>query len=616
MKNFTYRSLDEKDNIEAVLRQRKKKINRQQIIAAIIIFFILAIAALYAFDRSFYTQYDAYIHIETNKVRAPYDIYLDSVYVKPGDIVHIGDTLYSYYVMDWLVLEVNPNDEPSVLQNRRNFAMQISDLEQRIRVLEVRIAELRKQISLESHNISFGLSDNSHKMDLERELREAEALLRALRAQLAVLRALKNDAEFGPRGTNRARKGGTQIYENPYSKSDAYQIRYNISNKDGFITDVQAPMGMIFFEKEEIIDMQHLDLKDNNLMVVAYVPVNLTDKIKDNMPAKVYVNDELNFDAHVVMTGVRSEEIPEELRSYFTKANKALIAILTIDEGQIIPFWSATSGLPVQVKTRNLLPWEDEPEVKRTMLYEVGKGLLIKDSDGTLIPAGDLGKEKRALRDSIKTAEIRNRVDAPVEAKSGRTEAKKKPEGNSSSARGHKQSKNSKATKANNPSKPTPGPRTDTPAKTWKSKADAESKSATTAAGTRTMPEREKTDRAAKAEAKAKAGPGAKAERGADSEREEARTGRDAEKTYATTAGSTGRYIVISGVFQTQRRADIHLAELQEAGFSRAGYVHIGRRYYVYFNSFPTQEEAKGENNLIRKTSAKHAGSWVFDTER
>ncbi len=382
MRNFTYRSLDEKDNIEAVLKQRKKKVNRQQIIAGIIIFIICSIATLYAINKTFYTEYDAYIHIDTNKVRAPYDIYLDSVYVKPGDVVHVGDTLYSYYVLEWLILEINPNDEPSVLQNGRNLKLQYNDLIQRIQVLQVRIAELRKQIAVENHNISFGLSDNSHKLDLERDLREAEALLNALRRQLAEVAKLLHEVEFGPRGPNRSRKGGSQIYENPYSKSDIYSIRYNISNKDGFISNVQAPIGMIFFEKEEIIDMQHLDLKDNNLCVVAYVPVDLTSKIKDNMPAKVYVNDELSFQAHVVMTGVRSEDVPEALRSYFAKANKALIAILYIDEGQIIPFWSATAGLPVKVKIRNLLPWEDEPEVHRVMLYEVGKGLILKD-DGT-----------------------------------------------------------------------------------------------------------------------------------------------------------------------------------------------------------------------------------------
>ena len=381
MRNFTYRSLEEKDNIEAVLRQRRRKINRQQIIAAIIIFILVSLATLYVIDKSLYTEYDAYIHIEINKVRAPYDIYLDSVYVQPGDIVHIGDTLYSYYVLDWLVLEVNPNDEPSVLQNRRTLTLQHSDIAQKIKVLEVRIAELRKQIALESHNISFGLSDNSHKMDLERELKESEALLAALRAQLGVLGNLKHDAEYGPRGPNRSRKGGSQIYENPYSSSDAYDIRYNISNKNGFITDVQAPTGMIFFEKDNIIDMQHLNLKDNNLMVVAYVPVNLTSRIKDNMPATVYVNDKLSFNAHVVMNGVRSEDIPESLRSYFAKANKALIAILSIDDGQVIPFWSATSGLPVKVKIRNLFPWEKAPEAHRTMLYEVGKGLIVKEED-------------------------------------------------------------------------------------------------------------------------------------------------------------------------------------------------------------------------------------------
>lgn len=455
MRNFTYRSLDEKDNIEAVLRQRKKKINRQQIIAGIIIFIIVSLATMYAIDKSFYTEYDAYIHIEINKVRAPYDIYLDSVYVKPGDIVHVGDTLYSYYVLDWLVLEINPNDEPSVLQNRRNFDLQLSDIVQRIKVLEVKIAELKKQIALESHNISFGLSDNSHKMDLERELRESEALLAALRAQLGVIAGLKHDAEFGPRGPNRARKGGSQIYENPYSKSDAYDIRYNISNKDGFITDVMAPTGMIFFEKEDIIDMQHLDLKDNNLMVVAYVPVNLTSRIKDNMPAKIYVNDELNFDAHVMMTGVRSEDIPENLRSYFAKANKALIALLNIDEGQIIPFWSATSGLPVKVKIRNLFPWEDEPEVHRTMLYEVGKGLVLRDEDGVsfsdnaadidssmMLDSSNPGKEKPKETKEAKDDKTAKETKDAKESKTG-SEAKDAKTGTDA-----KEAKVSKAAKA------------------------------------------------------------------------------------------------------------------------------------------------------------------------
>lgn len=578
MRNFTYRSLDEKDNIEAVLRQRKKKVNRQQLIAGVIIFVICSLATLYAIDKSFYTEYDAYIHIDINKVRAPYDIYLDSVYVKPGDIVHVGDTLYSYYVLDWLVLEVNPNDEPSVLQNGRNLRLQYNDLMQRIQVLQVRIAELRKQIAVESHNISFGLSDNSHKMDLERELRESEALLSALRRQLAEVAKLLHDVEFGPRGPNRARKGGSQIYENPYSKSDVYDIRYNISNKDGFIANVQAPIGMIFFEKEDIIDMQHLDLKDNNLQVVAYVPVNLTSKIKDNMPAKVYVNDELSFQAHVLMTGVRSEDVPENLRSYFAKANKALIAILSIDEGQIIPFWSATAGLPVKVKIRNLFPWEDEPESHRIMLYEVGKGLILKrdgsstNSKGTIYyDATNLPEETVEANHSDVTliSDISDLKDKDSQEKPSAKADKdhKAPE---------KQEKPEKQEQLDKPGK------LDTAAKPVKSEKAQQTKKSQQAE----KPGNEKPAAQAKAAGSA---------------------------PEASVKGLK-RYAVVRGVFNSEKIARYRLEQLGKNGFPNAGIFKNGTKWFVFFSSTDSKSGAYGEVNRLKNEYEEFGDAWVFDT--
>lgn len=560
MRNFTYRSLDEKDNIEAVLRQRKKKVNRQQIIAGIIIFFICAIGILYAIDKSFYTEYDAYIHIDINKVRAPYDIYLDSVYVKPGDVVHIGDTLYSYYVLDWLILEVNPNDEPSMISQTRNLYLQQGSLQQRIAVLQVTIAELRKQIAVESHNISFGLSNNSHKLDLERELREAEAELASLRAQLALLAKLRHDTEYGTRGINRSRKGGTQIYENPYSKSDAYDIRYNISNKDGFITNVQAPMGMVFFEKEDIIDMQHLDLKDNNLQVVAYVPVNLTSKIKDNMPAKVYVNDELNFEAHVVMNGVRSEDIPENLRSYFAKANKALIAILSIDEGQVIPFWSATAGLPVKVKIRNQLPWEEDPEVHRVMQYEVGKGLILKNEGNITIDGESYDHSGEYVPDSINENSkqgiaIENADKAKAQAEAEKAKAKAEAEKAKAKAEADK-------------------------AKADKAKVKAEADMAKTKA------------EADKAKTKVQHAPS------------------------NVGLSSAGRYGVVCGAIGNEEDARRLLNQVRGYGYSHADMEKRGRRYFV-FSSFANSEgDAKTQASELRKSHKDLKDAWVLDRNK
>lgn len=39
---------------------------------------------LYCGRQIYYTEYDGYMHVDVNRVRAPYNIYLDSIYVSPG----------------------------------------------------------------------------------------------------------------------------------------------------------------------------------------------------------------------------------------------------------------------------------------------------------------------------------------------------------------------------------------------------------------------------------------------------------------------------------------------------------------------------------------------------
>lgn len=125
MKNFTYRSIDEKENLEAILRRRRRKLNWQQMISGFILATIVIMVLLYCGRQIYYTEYDGYMHVDVNRVRAPYNIYLDSIYVSPGKIINKGDTLFSYYIMDWLVMDANPNDEPEIRARRRSLTLQI-----------------------------------------------------------------------------------------------------------------------------------------------------------------------------------------------------------------------------------------------------------------------------------------------------------------------------------------------------------------------------------------------------------------------------------------------------------------------------------------------------------
>ncbi len=428
MKNFTYRSFDEKENIEAIIKQRRRKINRQQIVSGIILIAILASLGLYIFHHIFYTELDGYVHVDANRVRTPFDIYLDSVYVKTGDIVVPGDTLYSYYMLDMLVQHANPNDEPAILVHNRNYSLQYENIAAEISVLKVTIEELRKQIALEDHNIAFGLSQNSHKLDLQRALTEALARLRALRHELDVLSRMKRDTDtFFP--SNRLNSSGgvrQQLYDNRHATDMRRAISYRLASDSSIITDVFAPDHMIFFEKEEILSKQHLNLEANNLHIVAYVPIDKMNYITNNSRATVIINDDYEYAASVSILGMRTDIIPENLRSYFSKKNTAIIALLQIDPGQTIPFWTVAQGLPVTIRIRNYYKGLVEPSKKPDYLWftsGVGVCTMVSDSVGDklhTIPLKEFMEHTDSLlHDSLHTTPDSAKVTPDLRAVSG-----------------------------------------------------------------------------------------------------------------------------------------------------------------------------------------------------
>ena len=360
MKNFTYRSHDEKENIEEILRQRKRKVNRQQIVAATVLGVILIILGLYVGRKVVYSDFDGYIHVDANQIRTPFDIFLDSLYVETGDIVLPGDTLYSYFMMDVMTEQANINTEPIIVARNRDLTIRYNSLLQEIAVQKVRIAELRKQISLENHNIQFGLSDNSHRMDLERMLSEALAMLKAMQAEAGMLGGMRRSTDPAARGIHGTGGDGAQIYDNFRARSLQAAQRFRLATDSAIIVNIVAPDRMVFFEKELLMTAQHLNLTDNNLHVVAYIPPDKIHNITYNSLAEIVVNENLSFDAHVSVIGMRTEEIPENLRSYFTKKNTALIAKLYIDYDHRIPFWSLASGLPVTIRIKNLDTWKSD----------------------------------------------------------------------------------------------------------------------------------------------------------------------------------------------------------------------------------------------------------------
>ena len=179
MKSFSFRSnYDENQNVELLIKERNRKIARQQIIFAIILLIVIALLVWYFVRKTIYTEFDGYVHTEYKDYRAVEDIYLFDQYTDEGDIVVPGDTLYSYTFTN-MFGSSGIGSEPEIVINDRSMKLQRDNAYAEANVLRVRIKELMAQIAREDNNIRFGMTDNSHKMDLERELAETRAMLQS-----------------------------------------------------------------------------------------------------------------------------------------------------------------------------------------------------------------------------------------------------------------------------------------------------------------------------------------------------------------------------------------------------------------------------------------------------
>ncbi len=382
MKNFSFTSHDPNNDIENILKQRKKTIAKQQLIFAIIFIFLLMIILLWTLDRIIYTEFDGYLNTDMNVLRSPEDIYVLENYKKVGDFIAPGDTLISYVYAENFFSHETSVEEPAVIAQNRNMTVQYGLAKQDLAVTQVRIQELKRQLATTDHNIRFGLSDNQNKMRIEQELAEAESLYKAQRRKLAVLYKAMHQTNEAVKKLYHEEHGFLQIQDmrNIELMKRLNLIRYSMAVDSGIVTKVHTPGLILTLRGEPIMTTQSFNLAHNNLSVVAYVMPDQMKHINRNTQAEVIVNDEISFTASVLMLGTRTEELPMQLRSTLSQNHTAVIVVLGPDPDQIIPFWCLVKNIPVKIRINNFKKYEHEK--KDYMLFNTTTGLIHSTMDG------------------------------------------------------------------------------------------------------------------------------------------------------------------------------------------------------------------------------------------
>ena len=364
MKNFHFTTEHKQAEIEQILWQRKKKIAKQQLFFLTIFIFIVFVVILYCIKKVLYTKFDGYVVVHNVRFRASEDIFVHDIYKHNGDLIKPGDTIYSYVSLGWFHEIGDINSESEVVVKSRDLKLQYGLAYHNLAVIKTRLQEIKRQIDLEDHNIRFGLSDNVHKLNLEREYKETEEELKSQQRKLYVLQNAINESKNAVERLNSVNNSGFTIQDVRDKKKmkELGMVHYTIAADSSLVTKNWISELSLVLRGEDILETQSFDLEKDNVYVMAYVTPKRAKYLNRGFKATIIVNDDVEYTATVVSMGARTEEIPEAYRNNLSKDHIAAIAVLRIDDKQEIPFWSLVNGMPVIIRFDNRDYKEVSPE--------------------------------------------------------------------------------------------------------------------------------------------------------------------------------------------------------------------------------------------------------------
>lgn len=354
MNEFQYDSTPQEQAMADLLKSQSHRLARQQIIFALIFLLIIVLAAYYIVTRMIWAIYDGYVTLDENHICAVDDIYILKVNKEVGEIVHKGDTLYSYVLLGNIVNQYDPNIIPSAVKETHDMEVQAKLAREEIPVLRTRLAELKKQKASESSDIYYGLTNNTKRNQLDAEIAEVEEEIRKQMNKVTIYSQAKNTTYnfMSRRGAGMA--GADMPYSSNTSIYNHALIHYCCAPADAYVTKVNMSDKTLVFKSDEVLTIQHTDYAACHLGIITYVPSEKIKYMESPDDADVIVNKDLVLKAKLQMVGLRVEEIPKHLQSNFSHDAIAVVAVFTFKPNQRVPAWVMSNKLPVRIRVNKI----------------------------------------------------------------------------------------------------------------------------------------------------------------------------------------------------------------------------------------------------------------------
>lgn len=338
--------------LDEVSKPKAKSRTSGQLFYSLVFAGILAYFGHGLYKRTLVIQGQGQVLFKKLDIQMPSDIKIDRVLGAEGDVVNIGDTLFTYYDERTMFLARERSVDKQVLRPNNEqinwYHREKNSVQEKIGLLQIKIEELEQEVD--------DLSANE-------EVLEQEVLLDIksrddLRKEQILLKRRKNELEGARRELVYYHDYSNNLkVPNPYAEKVKYlsaesssPLYAYVSPVSGTITKVNKENFEVALESQIIMSIH----KPENLYIKAFYPQKVLKDLQEGDVVKVKFPDGTKSVGKIIRFYFATYLLPEEFQNQYQPTTRSIAAdIVPIEQGDLEK-WKAYYKLNVDISKHRI----------------------------------------------------------------------------------------------------------------------------------------------------------------------------------------------------------------------------------------------------------------------
>lgn len=366
MKQFSHKT--QLNSQQSTLARIEKRTNKQSTIFTLLFFIVLLITSAYIVYNLVVSQYDGYIVCRNIEVHQADDISVVEYFVKPGDVVNEGDTLFSYIQINWLNDYVNPNTIVSSDLRAIDAQLRYNRLKSQLQMERNSADSLYHLIETTKHDVELGVATLQMLEGREWEYSKMREQISHTERLISIEHDVIGSSLDYMSYSKDIEPADNYTYNERFEKKAAFgkAFKYKKAFVDMRIVELNANVSEIVYRQEPVLTyFPHNHSEISDLHIKLLLPPSKVSTISEGTVMEAYSGRQYLGEATAVFSSSFVKEDMKHKNKRFSSENENVIIRMELKSIDKFPNKFEIDKLPITLRYRK---WKDLD--KGSLLYK------------------------------------------------------------------------------------------------------------------------------------------------------------------------------------------------------------------------------------------------------